>query len=88
MSKGEENLKENLKVWYVGGEAYNNIDDAVEAVVGLVGDREMALYIIARDDWETMIYKEARVVLKHMEEGDVHDFMGVLITIGNMSIEI
>jgi len=77
-----------LKVWNVGGKAYIDIDDAVEAVVGLVGDREKAIYKSNRDDWEVMIYKEARADLKHMKEGDEHDFMGVLITIGNMSLEI
>ena len=33
-----------MKVWYVGGQAYIDIDDAVEATVSLVGDREMAIY--------------------------------------------
>jgi len=84
MSKGGE----NLKVWNVGGKAYIDIDDAVEAVVGLVGDREMAIYKANRDDWKVMIYKEARSDLKHMKEGDEHDFMGVLITIGNLSLDI
>ena len=77
-----------MKVWNVGGKAYIDIDDAVEAVVGLVGDREMAIYKTNRDDWEVMICKEARADLKHMEEGDKHNFMGVLITIGNVSLEI
>jgi hypothetical protein len=76
----------NLKVWNIGGKAYIDIDDAVEIVVGLVGDREMTTYKTAHDDWETMIYKEARADLKHMQAGDEHDFMGVLITVGNMSI--
>ena len=77
-----------MKVWNVGGKAYIDIDDAVEAVVGLVGDREMAIYKTNRDDWNAMIYKEARADLKHMKEGDVHDFMGVLISTGNLALEI
>jgi len=77
-----------LKIWNVGGKSYIDIDDAVEAVVGLVGDREMALYKANRDNWKVMIYKEARVDLKHMEEGDELDFMGVRITIGNMPFEL
>jgi hypothetical protein len=77
-----------MKVWYVYGKAYVDIDDAVDAVVGSVGDREMAVYKPTRDDWETMIHKEARATLKHMDEVDQHDFMGVLITSGNMPIEM
>jgi len=73
---------ESLKVWNVGGKAYIDIDDAVEAVVRLVGDREMALYKTNHDDWKVMIYKDARADLNHMKEGYEHDFMGVLITIG------
>jgi len=83
MSKGGE----ILKVWNVGGKPYIDIDDAVEVVVGLVGDRELEIYKTNRDDWKVMIYKEARVDLMHMEEGDVHDFMGVLITIGNIPFD-
>ena len=71
-----------MKVWNVGGNAYINIDDAVEVVVGLVGDEEMEIYKTNRDDWKAMIYKEARAALKHMQEGDTEDFMGVIITIG------
>ena len=78
---------ESLKVWYVGGKAYIDIDDAVELVVGLVGDREREIYKTNRDNWEVMMYKEARAALKHMKEGEVHDFMGVLITIGNLSLD-
>jgi hypothetical protein len=77
-----------LNVWYVGGKAYIDIDDAVEVVVGLVGEREMAIYKINRDDWEVMIYKEARTDLMHMEQGDELDFMGVPITIGYLSIDV
>ena len=78
----------NLKVWHVGGKAFIDIDDAVEMVVGLVGDRALAIYKTNRDNWKVMIYKEARAALKHMEEGEVHDFMGVLITLGNMSFDM
>jgi len=84
--KGGESL--NLKVWNVGGKAFIDIDDAVEVVVGLVGDRELEIYKTNRDNWKVMIYKEARAALKHMKDGDVHDFMGVLITIGNLSFDI
>ena len=77
-----------MKVWNVGGKAYIDIDDAVEAVVGLVGDRQMAIYKTNRDNSKVMIFKEARANLKHMKEGDEHDFMGVLITTGNMSLQI
>ena len=73
-----------MKVWNVGGKAYINIDDAVEVVVGLVGDREKAIYKTNRDDWEVMIYKEAQADLKHMQEVDEHDFMGVLVTVDNI----
>lgn len=77
-----------MKAWYVGGKAYIDIDDAVEVVVNLVGDREMAIYKSAHDDSHVMIFKEARADLQHMSEGDVHDFMGVLITAGNIPIDI
>lgn len=77
-----------MKVWYIGGKAYIDIDDAVEMVVGLVGDSEMAVYKAGRDDWQTMIYKEARASLKDMEENDEHDFMGVLISAGKLPFGI
>ena len=77
----------NLKVWNVGGKAFIDIDDAVETVVGLVGDRALAIYKTNRDNWDEMICKEAQEALKHMEDGDVLDFMGVRITIGNMSFD-
>ena len=78
----------NLKVWHVGGKAFIDIDDAVEMVVVLVGEHALPIYKTNRDNWNVMIYKEARAALKHMEEGDTHDFMGVLITIGNMSFDM
>jgi len=77
-----------LKVWIIGGKAYIDIDDAVEMVVGLVGASEMAEYAAAHDDWQTMIYKEARADLKHMEENDELNFMGVLVSAGKLSIGI
>jgi hypothetical protein len=77
---------ENLKVWYTGGKAYIDIDDAVEVVVGSVGDRELEIYKTNRDDWEAMIYKETRVDLMHMQEGDLRDFMDLMITVRNLSI--
>jgi hypothetical protein len=73
-----------LKAWHVGGKSYIDIDDAVEAVVCLVGDRERAIYASTHDKAHEMIYKEARVDLLHMEEGDTHDFMGALITVENI----
>jgi len=73
-----------LKVWYIGGKAYIDIDDAVEVVVGLAGASEVAEYAAAHYDWQAMIYKEARADLKHMQENDEHNFMGVLISAGNM----
>ena len=70
-----------MKAWRIGGRAYIDIDDAVEAVVSLVGERERAIYESTHKDGHVMIYKEARVALLHMVQGDMHDFMGVLITI-------
>jgi hypothetical protein len=81
-------LKENFKVWYVGGKAYIDIDDAVEAVLSLVGEREMAIYKSACDDAHVKIFKEARLSLQHMSEGDEEDFMGVFITAGTISFDI
>ena len=77
-----------MKVWYVGGQAYIDIDDAVEVTVSLVGDREMAIYKSTHDDAHSMIYKEARLELQHMDKGDELDFMGVMITVGNINFDI
>lgn len=71
-----------MKVWNVGGKIYLDIDDAAEAVVGLVDDRMLKIYKTNRDDWEAMIRKEVRADLKYMQEGVHHNFMGVLITTG------
>ncbi len=76
-----------MKVWYVGGQAYIDIDDAVEATVSLVGDREMAIYKSTHDDAHIMIFKEARADLQHLDEGYTHDFMGVIITVGNINFD-
>jgi len=75
------------KVWNVGGEPFTDVDDAVEAVAGLVGNREMAIYKTNHDDWKEMVYKEIRADLMRMDEGDIHNFMGVPITLANMSFE-
>jgi hypothetical protein len=72
-----------LKAWRIGGRPYIDIDDAVEAVVSLVGERERAIYESTHKDGHVMIFKEARVDLLHMVEGDMHDFMGVIVTIEN-----
>ena len=64
-----------MGVWNVGGKAYIDIDDAVEAVVGLVGDREMNIYKTNRDDRKVMIYKEARLDLKHVEEREMSSIL-------------
>jgi hypothetical protein len=77
-----------MKVWYIGRETYFDIDDAVEAVVSLVGDREREIHKFTHADSDIMIFKEARATLQHMCEGDVHDFMGVLITTGNIPLNI
>ena len=74
----------NLKAWRIGGRPYIDIDDAVEAVVSLVGDRERAIYESTHKDGHVMIFKEARVDMLHMDEGGTHDFMGVIITIENI----
>ena len=67
MSKGGERN--------VGGKAYIDIDEAIEAVVGLVGERCMAIYKSNRDDWEVMIRKEARADLRRMTQGSELNFM-------------
>ncbi len=81
-------MKEHFKVWYIGSKAYIDIDDAVEAVVTLVGDRERASCKSVHDDAHVMIFKEARADLQHMDEGDTRDFMGVLVTVGNISLDL
>ncbi len=77
-----------MRAWYVGGQAYIDIDDAVEAVVRLVEDREMAIYTSTHGGRHAMIFQEARAVLQYMSDGDVHDFMGVLITAGYSAIGV
>jgi hypothetical protein len=78
----------NLNAWYVNGNAYMYIDDAVKAVVSLIGERELAIYGSEHVNANVMLSKEARAVLLDMAEGDVHDFMGVLITIENIPFEV
>lgn len=73
-----------MKAWYVGGTPYIDIDDAALVVVSSVGERERAIYESSHDDPQVRILKEARADLQHMSEGDVHDFMGVIITIGSV----
>jgi hypothetical protein len=73
----------NLIVWHIGGKAYVDIDDAVQMVVGLVGDDELEAYKESTANWKTMIYKQARADLKQMKANDVHDFLGVIISAVN-----
>ncbi len=73
-----------MKAWHIGGKSYIDIDDAVHAVVSLVGNRERAIYASTHKDADVMIFKEARVDLLHMDEGVTHDFMGVIVTIENI----
>jgi predicted oxidoreductase len=73
-----------LKAWYVGGKPYIDIDDAALTVVSLVGDREREIYNSTHDDPQVRILKEARLALQDMCDGDVHDFMGVIVTIENL----
>jgi hypothetical protein len=75
-----------LKAWHIGGKSYIDIDDAVEAVVSLVGNRERAIYESTHKDAHVMIFKEARIDLLRMVDGDIHDFMGVIITIENVPL--
>ncbi len=73
-----------MKIWYIAGEAFTDIDDAVEATVGLIGQSELAIHESELADSHSIVFKEARADLQNMCEGDVHDFFGVQITVGSL----
>ncbi len=72
-----------MKVWYVDGKPYTDIEDAAAAAVASVGHHARTIYESTHDDAQAMIYKEALVTLKEMYLGDQHDFMGVSLSIGS-----
>ncbi len=72
----------SLKAWFIGSDAFIDIEDAVFVVVGLVPNRERAIYDSTHTDAHNLILKEARADLLNMRDGDILNFLGVLITSG------